>query len=230
MIFAQRYVPALCVLFLAMTATTPAQAHGGMEVLLFLGVVALTILVVGSVAGFFLFYMVIHFTWWRIRVRAGNKEDVNVIIVALLSVICVVAADAAVITWYLDDMQAKSAAETSRLNSLQDRQDLEVPPPENILPPRPGDAEHMQELLASGPHDYLSAFELGKRYRRGFGVAQDFAEAYYWLSICALQPPEGHGHKKGAEAGRKDSRERLTPEQSAAVDARIAEWQKNNPP
>lgn len=230
MIFAQRHVPALCVLFLAMIATTPAQAHGGVEVLLFLGVVALTILVVGSVAGFFLFYMVIHFTWWRIRVRAGNKEDVNVIIVALLSVICVVATDAAAITWYIKDMQAKSAEQMSKMHTANDVQDLLVPLPENIRPPRPEDAQIIQRLLAAAPHDYTSAFELGRRYRRGQGVAQDFAEAYYWLSLCALQPPEGHEHKNGAQFGRNDSRERLTPEQVATVDARIAEWKKNNPP
>lgn len=103
-------VTASSAMLLAMTAATPALAHGGEGTLILMNIamfgwkiLKLAGFALASVVGFVVVYSIIHFTWWRIRVRSGNKEDVNVIIVCLMAGLCVIAADAVIIKLYFLD-------------------------------------------------------------------------------------------------------------------------------
>ncbi len=61
-------------------------------------------------------------------------------------------------------------------------------------------------------------------YTEGCGVSQDYVEAYFWLSLVAKQrPPEND--KTNYAFWRDDAAKHLTPEQKAAVDKRLMEWQ-----
>jgi TPR repeat protein len=61
---------------------------------------------------------------------------------------------------------------------------------------------------------------LGLAYSFGRGVKQDYAEAYFWLTL---------GIRSDDNAPRDAAERHLTPEQKAVVDKRVAAWKKGYP-
>jgi len=77
------------------------------------------------------------------------------------------------------------------------------------------DAEGVKWLRKAADQGYwLAQQEAGELYAKGEKVKQDYAEAYYWYSLCDAK---------------NDTAKHLTPEQKAAADKRVAEWEKMHP-
>jgi hypothetical protein len=78
------------------------------------------------------------------------------------------------------------------------------------------------QIKAGNQGDGKAQRGLGNMYRMGLGVKQDYAEAYFWLSL-ALKTPYG------SPFWRDDVARQLPPEQKAAVDKRVEDWMKSHP-
>jgi TPR repeat protein len=66
-------------------------------------------------------------------------------------------------------------------------------------------------------------FKIGLTYNDGWGVKQDYAEAYFWFSLASTY---GSG---AAVSFRDETAPRLTPGQKAAANKRVADWLKDHP-
>jgi TPR repeat protein len=69
--------------------------------------------------------------------------------------------------------------------------------------------------------DATAQYELGSDYRNGWGVPQDWEQAYFWLSLAASA---NQRVSENAYIGKNAASFHLTPGQRAAADARIAAW------
>ena len=66
--------------------------------------------------------------------------------------------------------------------------------------------------------DYTSQYKLGMFYLSGSGVNQDYREAYYWLSLAASKNEYADQASTAAK--------KLKPEEVAAIDRRVHDWQQ----
>lgn len=71
--------------------------------------------------------------------------------------------------------------------------------------------------------DARQEYWLGRFYGRGFGVSQDYVEAYFWLSLAASR----NIHDALTISARDATARRITAEQKASADKRVAEWLKD---
>ncbi|HYD18439.1 MAG TPA: hypothetical protein VEF76_08170 [Patescibacteria group bacterium] len=209
---------------------TSAEAHGGIETLFFMGVVALLAVIAASILSFIVFFFGIYFIRRRRRRKKGDNSSVGKVSTVFYALIVTIVFMVFSVRWLVGNYMEDSRAESGVLRLMHDPRVTEVPPPGQVVPIRPEDAAKAKRLLKSAEKNRYDRFTLGIMYRRGEGVPQDFAEAYYWLSLSLLQFQADHMYLPGAEGARDDSKRRLTPEQVAAVDDRVMEWQKANPP
>jgi TPR repeat protein len=80
----------------------------------------------------------------------------------------------------------------------------------------------LEPLADQGDPDAQCA--LGEMYEKGLGVKQDYAEAYFWLSLAPKLPHRADVFFDTDTAGKVA--EHLTHEQKSALDKRVEEWVK----
>jgi TPR repeat protein len=68
---------------------------------------------------------------------------------------------------------------------------------------------------------------LGVHYALGQGVPQDYAEAYFWISV-SLAGNLGEGEKKQAEMGREEVAAHLSSAKLTEAQARATLWLEQN--
>jgi hypothetical protein len=102
----------------------------------------------------------------------------------------------------------------------------------------------------SGPDAVGKHLALGKMYYDGQGMPQDYAEAYFWLEVGALEPEQIKTYLTSKaelqhfdlwfsanqdlfsryDRYRDDSASHLTAEQSSQQMARVQKWFEDHPP
>lgn len=81
----------------------------------------------------------------------------------------------------------------------------------------------VKQLLSSANQGNVAAqTTLGAMYEDGLGVKQDYAEAYFWLSLAANFG--GADHTPIVQDEIDDAAKHLTTEKIAAIKKRLAEW------
>ena len=82
---------------------------------------------------------------------------------------------------------------------------------------RPAEAL-VQWQAAAGSGDRRAMLALGRMYRRGLGVLQDYVEAHTWLNLAASRGEAAAAEERDALAAK------MTPQQVAAAQERAAAW------
>jgi len=77
--------------------------------------------------------------------------------------------------------------------------------------------------LAADRDDVRAQHELGQLYFTGTGVARDYESAYVWFALAASQAPLPDNRKALLEL-RNIAAARMTPDQVAAAERRLASW------
>lgn len=85
-------------------------------------------------------------------------------------------------------------------------------------------AEAIKWSKKAAEHDLGAAFNLGLLSSRGLGVPQDYAEAYFWFSLAAKDKSIIY-----APQYRDAAAKRISTEQVANVDKRLAAWLNEHP-
>jgi hypothetical protein len=76
---------------------------------------------------------------------------------------------------------------------------------------------------AADGDDLRAQYQLGEMYFSGTGVPRDYVSAYVWFSLAASQAPL-MDNRKGLLELRNIAAARMTPEQSAEAERRVAAW------
>lgn len=86
----------------------------------------------------------------------------------------------------------------------------------------PAEAARWCQRAAEGD-DLRAQYQLGDMYFNGTGVPRDYATAYFWFSVAASQTPLVDNQKALLEL-RNIAAARMTPEETAAAERRVAAW------
>lgn len=173
---ALRYLSVLLTALFLMTAATPAQAHGGVELVILAGFIGAILLALTCAVGIVITYYVIYRFSRRASKKSGKPPTSKIkiailspIVFFLITVIVVRAATYSSMKEYREQIQQQEKARIDQIGKPRILNEYEQ--------------ESLKKKLGFAEWDNNSQRDLANIYLRGDGVGQDCAEAMYWFSV-----------------------------------------------
>ncbi|MDI1226135.1 MAG: hypothetical protein PSY14_00420 [bacterium] len=223
MTFFRLGLPAAFAILLTVIETTPAQAHGGVELVILAGFIGAILLALGCILGVLITYFIIYKLSRRSSKKSGKPPTSKISIAILSPIVFFVFTVIAVRV-----LTYGPITEMREMDAQAERERIEKIGKPHIL--TQDEEAKLKRLFEAAERNSSDSGELAEMYLHGNGAVQDFVESYFWLSVYMQQVLPAFRESEVEIAKLNSFKNRITPEQAAAVDLRVAEWLRKHPP